>query len=212
MDTYGHMRQTLSRMNRREFLVKASLDAILLASTPSILSSGKKAFGSDLESRTKIACSSKGNIDEILWRCDYNIHTINPDGSGLRQLTNGGQDRYPAWSPDGMKIAYVSGRGGEISVVDIESGIQKVIFSGGSFLLTPTWSPDGTKIAFCSSSHQGGIHTINSDGTNQTFLFDNWYPNWSPDRKKIASATTSGEIFTANIDGSENINITNHPA
>jgi TolB protein len=39
----------------------------------------------------------------------YNIYTLNPDGVGLRQLTDDGMSRRPRWSPDGKWIAYVSG-------------------------------------------------------------------------------------------------------
>ncbi len=40
---------------------------------------------------------------------DYEVFTIKPDGTGLRQLTfNTTDDIVPAFSPDGQKIAYDS--------------------------------------------------------------------------------------------------------
>jgi TolB protein len=35
------------------------------------------------------------------------IFVINADGSGLRQITNDGDNRWPTWSPDGSRIAFV---------------------------------------------------------------------------------------------------------
>jgi Tol biopolymer transport system component len=44
---------------------------------------------------------------------DYEIYTIRPDGTGLRQLTHShGNDAHPVWSPDGKWIAFVSSRMG----------------------------------------------------------------------------------------------------
>jgi Tol biopolymer transport system component len=35
------------------------------------------------------------------------IFVINADGSGLRQITHSGDNRWPAWSHDGSRIAFV---------------------------------------------------------------------------------------------------------
>src|SRR5215204_2157350 len=51
---------------------------------------------------------------------DYEIYTINPNGGGKKQLTdNSLDDRYPAYSPSGKKIAY-SGGEGQVPNVDSE--------------------------------------------------------------------------------------------
>jgi Tol biopolymer transport system component len=42
---------------------------------------------------------------------DYEIYTVKPDGTGVKQLTRSrGNDAHMAWSPDGTQIAYASTR------------------------------------------------------------------------------------------------------
>jgi Tol biopolymer transport system component len=48
---------------------------------------------------------------------DYEIYTVNPDGSGLDQLTTSpSDDTNPAWSPDGRWITFM--RGDRVHVMD----------------------------------------------------------------------------------------------
>jgi TolB protein len=123
---------------------------------------------------------------------------MNPDGSGLTQLTNATGGSNPAWSPDGRRIAFEPAL--PLNVADIA-----VMNADGSDLHTivkyigrePSWSPDGTRIAF--DSDQGdhpagdGIYTMSSaDGGSLARVTANpygWFdiqPAWSPDGRWIA--------------------------
>jgi dipeptidyl aminopeptidase/acylaminoacyl peptidase len=62
-----------------------------------------------------------------------------------RRLTEGAwQDRSPRWSPDGSRIAWISGRGG-IHVLAVDSGKEAAIEAAP---LAFAWSRDGQSIAF----------------------------------------------------------------
>jgi serine/threonine-protein kinase len=73
---------------------------------------------------------------------------VEVSGSEMRQ------HRWPAWSPDGTRIAYVASEGdrgqpaGHIVVVPALGGMARVVGKGGSYFATPVWSPDGRSIAY----------------------------------------------------------------
>ena len=89
------------------------------------------------------------------------VWTMKPDGSGLRNLTNNGEDwedYYPAWSPDGKSIAFfrsgimAPSEGGPAGlwVMDADGKNQRLVtaievFRAGG---TPVWSPDGQYLAY----------------------------------------------------------------
>lgn len=90
------------------------------------------------------AWSPKG--DKILYARSeggFQIHSINPDGSGDIQLTTVGSNENPSWSPDGRLITFSSKRAGGDGIYVMRgdgSGQTKVSRTrGGS--TQPNWSP-----------------------------------------------------------------------
>ena len=92
--------------------------------------------------------------------CALNIYTMAVDGTDVRKLTGNTRPfeyaATPAWSPDGTKIAYLSG--------DFFAGSElHVMTSAGAFIRTlgavsspPVWSPSGGAIAVAQSRSGGG--------------------------------------------------------
>ncbi|HTL04429.1 MAG TPA: S9 family peptidase, partial [Gemmatimonadales bacterium] len=61
-----------------------------------------------------------------------------------------GSQSAPRWSPDGMRIAFVSYRNDHsfIGIYDTRTRRVDFVAPGVDFDVTPTWSPDGKQIAF----------------------------------------------------------------
>lgn len=82
-----------------------------------------------------------------------NIWIISTSGGEPTQVTQGGRDSSPAWSPDGKTLAFLSARDGnsQVYLLSLAGGeAQKLTkLSTGADLFH--WSPDGKTIAFTSS-------------------------------------------------------------
>jgi dipeptidyl aminopeptidase/acylaminoacyl peptidase len=74
-------------------------------------------------------------------------------GGEARQLTRGGSDMRARWSPDGKKLAFISGRSGtpQIYWIALEGGEATRLTSLSTGADNELWSPDGKTVAFVSS-------------------------------------------------------------
>ncbi len=85
------------------------------------------------------------------WRRPHEHLVMNADGSGVRRLTHGRDDRAPAWSPDGTRITFASSAGG-IAVINVDGSrlrqLTRLDSGGPEGLHSSAWSPDSRSIAF----------------------------------------------------------------
>ncbi len=102
------------------------------------------------------ALSARGVLAYIK---DGNVWTVKLDGAGARRLFfDRGRDGSLAWSPDGSRLAFVSGRD-DHSFVGVYGGeTQPITWLAPStnYDFSPVWSPDGTRIAFTRMPGHGG--------------------------------------------------------
>ena len=136
------------------------------------------------------------------------IYVMDADGGNQENLTNHpAHDGEPDWSPDGTKIAFVSGRDGspsQIHVMDADGKNPIRLTDGPGEKRHPDWSPDGQKIAFV----HGEIYVIGVGGQGRKKvthdLVGKWSPSFSPDGRRIAyDAGQEGfsHIYVVGADG-----------
>ncbi len=92
------------------------------------------------------------------------LFVMNSDGSDLRQLTSGaGNNDWPAWSPDGRRIAFISDRTGieQVFTMRADGARQtQLTFQLVAHGQVPDWRPDGRQIAYAQGE---GVHEGNRE-------------------------------------------------
>ncbi|MEN8119527.1 MAG: PDZ domain-containing protein [Bacteroidota bacterium] len=80
--------------------------------------------------------------------------------------TSGSAERYPAWAPDGKKMAFWSDKSGEyeLTLLDLENATErKLSVYGPGFRYNLFWSPDSKKLAFVDQTMNIVIFDITSN-------------------------------------------------
>ncbi|BCL25306.1 serine hydrolase [Streptomyces aurantiacus] len=79
-----------------------------------------------------------------------NLWLVPGAGGDARQLTRGGNDHAPGWSPDGTRIAFLRAGDGPAQLWQLpaDGGEAEPLTTLPLGAGTPVWSPDGTRIAF----------------------------------------------------------------
>lgn len=129
------------------------------------------------------------------------IYVMRADGSDQQRLTNHpGDDAHPHWSPDGSRIIFNSARTTPDLKADWSQQFHEVFsmkLDGSdlrqhthcrSVCTYPVWSPDGGKIAYRKVTQEPGL------------------------RWDLTVAPRNSEVFVSNVDGSDEINVSQSAA
>jgi Tol biopolymer transport system component len=143
---------------------------------PAFTADGRIVFASDRDGGTK-------------------LFVMNGDGTDVRRLTNDAFDFFPAPSPRGDAVAFISNRDGDgtydIFTTTTSGGPLKRVTDSPTADVWPMWSPNGNDIAFTrwdGSEHV--LYTVHKDGSGLTRITDvpgrdELAPAWSPDGSKL---------------------------
>ena len=137
------------------------------------------------------------------------IWVMNADGSKQRRVSRVSGE-YPAWSPDGSKIAFdrltFGPTGWDIWVVNADGSHPRSLIASRADEQGAAWSPDGKTIAYGSGRgappNYKRIWLANANGSRQHLLTRRVgeRPAWSKSGTHLLF--TAGRIFAVRRDGS----------
>jgi Tol biopolymer transport system component len=156
---------------------------------------------------------------------NWEIYVVrSSDGGEERQLTEDidpsrrDPSTFPAWSPDGSTIAFFSDRPQAFGLYTMSAdtgGSESFIVPTTAGNNSPSWFPDGSKLAYSNSTE---LWVTDPNGSSPTQLTTGarvaFGVSVSPDGSKIAFTSerdNNFEIYVADADGTDQVNITNSP-
>ena len=159
---------------------------------------------------------------------DYELAVVGLDGTAPRRLTrHEAFDNYPAWSPDGTRVAFLSDRDDadwgpwrmDLYMIAADGAdVQRLTASLKDVpwwtldWQPPAWSPDGRSLAVAGvegiEEHaQSVLYLVQADGSGFVRLSEAVSGGaWSPDGTRLAFANAVGDqvaLYTIAADGSD---------
>ncbi|NUP99309.1 MAG: PD40 domain-containing protein [Armatimonadetes bacterium] len=184
-------------------------DAFLWGRSPAYTPDGARLlYAQNLSTPSDQVFNTVSTLDAgVIWRIDA-------DGTDPVKITpdNQGPDFFPKVSPDGTRIAYATGQGGQFDVwvMNIDGTARRQLTFDQAVDTTPAWSPDGRRIVFVSDrTGNNDIWSVSADGSGlqqlTSFPSDEGTPSYSPDGSRIALASNQDrsnfDIWTMDADG-----------
>jgi tricorn protease len=133
--------------------------------------------------------------------------------------TTGAHEKYPAWSPDGTHVAYLSDASGEyvlhIKSQDGKGEARTIPLTGTGFYADLQWSPDSKKICYTDNGRNfylldvesGSVTKIDTDKIYWPGPFRSFFGDWSSDSKWIAytrmNRTNFHQVFLYSLEDQE---------
>lgn len=192
----------------------------------------KGQYATELKARADEKQSGKRR--RYVWDFDphMDIFEANPDGSGLKRLTDAqGYDAEGSYSPDGKQIVFCSNRDGhlELYVMDADGrNVRKLTKAPNCYNGGPFFSPDGKRVIFRSDRKKKDhlqLYVINADGTGERALTEDlswvfWAPYWHPDGRHIVytaadhsnpTARPNYDVYWMNVETGNTARLTHAP-
>jgi Tol biopolymer transport system component len=125
---------------------------------------------------------------------DYELFAVNPDGSGLTQITDSpGALVEPRWSPDGDSLAFVWSQDFTDSQVWTSSrdGTNLSMLRETEGVAALSWSPDGGQLAYTDNEF---VRILDVASGSDRGLVEGSWPSWSIVGGSTVVVYTSGEF------------------
>lgn len=144
----------------------------------------------------------------------YRLEIADADGEGVQvALTSKEPIISPIWSPDGIKVAYVSMELKKpiVYIQNLMTGQRSTVANFKGNNSSPSWSPDGSKLLVTLSKGAiAQIYSINADGSDVQRLSNSngidTEGRYSPDGRYIyfvSDRSGGAQIYRMNADGSD---------
>ncbi len=205
------------RPGEAEPLIRELERRVVVTATPgpTPMPAGPEATPTPIGSGGTLAFTMRHNGNSDIYLLSQN------SGELLRLTYDPGEDRDPAWSPDGRYLAFASRRasGWDLYMMEMSSGTILRLTRSSEYEGGPTWSPDGRWLAY--EGHYDGnldIYILNTDTLERHRATEDpapdYSPAWSPDGRHIAFTSYRNEnkdIFVLSLDDGTVFNLTNTP-